>query len=357
MKPLVKKLWLGLGAVVLVSVLCEGLLRLFKPEVVGVSHQPCIYVKDELNGYAYRPNSRDRMRRHFEMDTPVFINSEGFHDVERPAGTDTGGLRIAAIGDSFTASLHVPVSNGWTQVLERELRRRRGEACEVRNLGMDGTGTDIQVRILKTQLEKGLRIGAVILAFYKNDVDDVAMGLLYREVLDSFVITYQDESQRTAIVKCLKEGRPAAWVAAAYRRSYFFRALYNLARPNSLLRSNFVGPKEAGIRAERRYEPRARLDQAFRDLRALSEQYGFSVLVAPVPVRRDAQGSMKSLTDHVSPDVLRTFSVVDVVPGLERLRTQEHLRYRQLFWKYDGHLNATGNRLFGLTLADLLSAR
>ena len=357
MRSFPKKLLLAASVLALACAVSEGLLRLLEPGVVGVSYQPCIYTRHEANGYAYRPGSRDRMHRFFEMDAPVAINAGGFHDVECPAGTDASVWRVAAIGDSFTACLHVPVADGWTQILERELSRRRGTRGEVRNLGLDGTGTDVQVSILRAQLEKGMRIDTAILAFYGNDVDDVAMGLMYREVVDGYVITYQDDAQRAAIVEHLEASRPAAWVAAAYRGSFLFRALCNMLRGDGLLRSNFVGPAQAGLEIEHRREPRARLEQAFRELASLARQYSFAVLVAPVPAQHDPQGSMKALTDYVPSLVLEPFSVVDVVPAMERLLTSEHLAYQQLFWKFDGHLNAAGNRVYALALAESLPSR
>ncbi|HEX5053643.1 MAG TPA: SGNH/GDSL hydrolase family protein [Planctomycetota bacterium] len=352
-----KKLLLAVGALALACALAEGLLRVLEPTAVGVMHQPCIYTRDETNGYAYRPGSRDRIHRFFEMDAQVAINASGFHDVERPAGTEASAWRVAAIGDSFTACLHVPVADGWTQVLERELGRRRGTRGEVRNLGLDGTGTDVQVRILEAQLASGLRIDTVILAFYRNDVDDVATGRLYREVVDGYVITYQDDAQRAAIVQYLAARRPAAWVAGVYQGSLLVRALLNMFRGDGLLRSNFVWPGQVGLAVERGRAPQAPLEQAFRDLASLARRYSFAVLVAPVPARHEPRGSMQVLTSWVPAQILQPFAVVDVVPAVERLLASEHLAYRELFWTHEDHLNAAGNRLYALALADSLQPR
>ena len=354
MKSLASKIALFGIAVILAGGLTEALLRVLKLPAVGVSHQPCIYVRDETNGYAYRPGSRDRMHRNFEMDVMVSINSNGFHDVERGERKNSDGLRMAAIGDSFTASLHVPVPAMWTQVLAREMTARGKVPVDVYNLGMDGTGTDVQVNILKTQLDRGLEFDRVILAFYKNDVDDVAIGPLFREVEGGYVITYQDESQKMAILDRLKNGQPSRRVAAAYRRSYLFRLICNTIRPGNLLRSNFAGPQQAGLQPNRKHEPGARLDAAFRNLISLSVKNHFELSVIPVPAKRDPDGSMKALTGNVSAEVLRQISVIDVVPALERLRNERHIGYREMFWKHDGHLNETGNRLFALAVVQAI---
>lgn len=356
MRSFPKRLLLAVSVLALACVLAEGLLRLLEPVMVGVSYQPCIYVRDEANGYAYRPGSRDRMHRFFDLDAQVAINAGGFHDVEVRAA-DASAWRVAAIGDSFTASLHVPVADGWTQILERELGRHRGRRGEVRNLGLDGTGTDVQVRILEAQLAQGMRIDTAILAFSGNDVDDVARGLLYREVVEGYVITYQDDAQRAAIVQHLATHRPAGWTAAAYRGSLLFRAAANLVRGDGLLRSNFVGPTQAGLEVEYRRAPRAHLEQAFRDLASLARQYSFMVMVAPVPTRHEPHGSLQALAACVPAHVLAPFSVVDVVPAMERLLAAERLAYRDLFWQHDGHWNAAGNRFYAMALADRMASR
>ncbi|MBL9079622.1 MAG: SGNH/GDSL hydrolase family protein [Planctomycetes bacterium] len=357
MASLPKKLLLASAALALACGLGEGLLRLLQPAAVGVSRQPRIYVRDETNGFAYLPGGRDRLHRLFEMDAAVVINRAGFHDVERTAAGDSPVWRVAALGDSFTACLHVPVAAGWTQILEHELGRRRGTRGEVHNLGLDGTGTDVQVRILAAQLARGLRIDTAILAFYGNDADDVALGPLYREVVDRYVITYQDQAQRSAILQHLAAQGPAAWLANAYDGSLLVRAVTNLTRGDALLRSNFVGPAQVGLRIERRRAAKEPLEQAFRDLAALARRHSFAVLVAPVPARSDPRGSLQVLTQSVAASVLQHCTVVDVVPALERRLAAEHVAYDALFWRHDDHLNAAGNRQYALALADGMPAR
>lgn len=355
MRSLPKKLLLLSGALVVACALAELGLRLFAPVAVGISYQPCIYTRDADYGFAYVPGSRDRLQRCFEMDTVVQINADGCHDVERAAGA-ASAFRMAAIGDSFTACLHVPVADGWTQQLEHELGRRRGAPGEVHNLGLDGTGTDVQVRLLAAALARGQRFDTVILAFYGNDVDDVALGPLYREVVDGYVVTYQDEAQRSTMLQWLHAGRPSTWLATAYRSSLLVRALCNTFGGSGLLRSNFVWPGQAGI-AVRRRAPQAPLEQALLDLAALARRHSFSVLVVPVPARHDAMGSMKVLTQNLPAYALQPFTVIDVVPAMQRLLAAQQIRHEQLFWQHDDHLNATGNRLYALAVAESMPPR
>ena len=42
---------------------------------------------------------------------------------------------------------------------------------------------------------------------------------------------------------------------------------------------------------------------------------------------------------------------------MERLLAAERLAYRDLFWQYDGHWNAAGNRFHAMALADRMASR
>ena len=343
-----------LSAVCLVAVLslCELFLRILKPEVVGTNHQPCIYVPNQVTGYSYIPGSSDEMQRNFEIDTRVFINSRGFHDIERAPEETLQARRIAVIGDSFTASLHVPVSNAWTQVLEKELSQ--GRKTDVYNLGLDGTGTDVQVAILKDQFDRGMTFDVVIVAFYRNDADDVAFGPVSRAVHGPYVITYQDESQEEKILQRIGKSpnRPVAWL---YARSYLFRAAMNVISRNNLLANNFVGPKQVGLQVRRVYDARARLEKTFGELIALAQKQSFELLVVPIPDKDDPGASMGVLMDNLSPQLAGSLRILDVKPSFEGLATGSNLRYKDLFWKRDGHFNVDGNRILALALAGMLN--
>jgi hypothetical protein len=118
------------------------------------------------------------------------------------------------------------------------------------------------------------------------------------------------------------------------------------------LRSNFVWPGHAGLSVERRRAPETPLAKAFLDLASLARRYSFAVMVAPVPAARDPQGSMNVLTQWVPLHLLQPFSVVDVVPAVQRRLAAEHIAYQELFWQHDDHLNAVGNRVYALALAE-----
>lgn len=101
---------------------------------------------------------RDHVRR----------NAQGFRDREFSAAPTPSTHRILAVGDSFTFGDGIPrVEDTWPRVLER-LLAASGIAAEVLNLGVPGTNTSFQRRLL---LEKGYRLQPerIVLGFVLND--------------------------------------------------------------------------------------------------------------------------------------------------------------------------------------------
>lgn len=224
----------------------ELTLRLLKPaRIVGINHMPCIYTKDELTGFKYIPNSRGWYHRNFEMDNTVIINSMGYHDVERKNNQDRKRLHIAIIGDSITAAMEVPVLSTWTQVLEMKLNENTQSLTEVINLGLDGTGTDIQKNILENYLQSN-KVNLVILAFYENDVVDMQVKKTFREIYDDFVLIYQNEEQKEKLIKYLNKNRYSHPVCWLYKHNYFFRAITNRSGRSRLLRKKSYFPQRSG---------------------------------------------------------------------------------------------------------------
>jgi len=313
-------------------------------------------MKDDLNGYAYVPDASDRIYRNLEIDNNVVINSDGFHDLERSSVNHNNALRIAVVGDSFTASLHVPVSSTWTQVLEKKLSEVSQLPVEVVNLGLDGTGTDVHFNILNEDQRLG-DLDAVILAFNENDLKDVELKRVFREVYDSYVITYQSPEQRREIIEYIRKDNPAPQVRFLYDNIYISRVIFNLFRRDALLRNNFISPKHAGIEYLNRYskdEARNRLVSEFSKFIKLAQKHGFVFTVIPVPSWDASDKSMNNLMNNLPDNILQRISVVNVVPAINDLLRKEQVEYRTMFWDYDGHFNSTGHHMFGTALADTM---
>jgi lysophospholipase L1-like esterase len=329
-------------------------VRALKPPAASRIRYPCIYEPDPLLGFRYRAGAIGRVAGHFEIDNLVELNSLGFYDDEPldPGDTD---LRLLAVGDSFTAAMNVPRPDVWTSVLEAELRRSGHPRADVVNIGIDGTGTDVHLELLRRYVPR-FEPDVVLVAFFANDVDDVLDGRFTRECHAGYVLSYQTRAQRDGLrarVDAHLERRALRW---AFERSYLVRLGAGLALgPRNLFRLEFVTPRRAEL--ERGPEALARrrvaLRQAFEGLEALGRDCTCRLLIVPVPARRELTGSLRILRRQIADLDLE---VVDVAPHMVRALARDGRAPPDLFFVHDNHLNAYGNRLFGRAVARALAA-
>ncbi len=112
------------------------------------------------------------------------FNSLGLRDDE-PASLDAPdrGMRILALGDSFTFGQGVAHEELWTEVLQRMIQAHVAGPCEVINTGRPGVNTDWEVRYLH---ETGLALApdGVVLQFFANDVDIMYDATPSQKLLD-----------------------------------------------------------------------------------------------------------------------------------------------------------------------------
>lgn len=357
------KILLSLFVVVLGLFVSELFLRYLKPaKLVGFTYMPLVYKLDEQNGYSYQENSRGRMHRNFEIDNEVVINSGGFHDIERNIPDQYENLRIVALGDSFTASLHVGVSAMWTQILEQHLSKSGAGPVEVVNLGLDGTGTDIQVNILSSYL-RSHQADVVILAFYANDIDDMKLYKIYRESYKGYLITYQSSEQKRKILNFIDQNNPSWAIKKIYEYSYTFRAIVralcslNVFEEGRLMFSNYVRPKDVGIEDMSQYsyeELEQRITGVFGQMIALSKQKDFKLIIVPLPSREDPSESISALNENIPAELMQEMMILDVVPAMNDLLEEHGLDYHRLYWNDDGHFNKLGNDIFAKALMRML---
>ena len=227
---------------------------------------------------------------------------------------------------------------------------------DVVNLGLDGTGTDVHVDLLREELGR-LRPHVVLLAFYENDLADLEVGPLFRSEYRGFVLTYQDDAAvqtLRGVVDRQIERRGRRWM---FERVYLWRAVtYVLLGGDNLYRSNFVKPSHAGLALGQAWEGRGgeRLGEEIRDLRNLAREHGFVLLITAIPAKGDPGASQRILDQAVGSE---GEEVVDLMPHLRQVLSEEGLSYGAMFWRYDGHLNDDGNRVLGKAAGRALADR
>ncbi len=345
-------LFLGLCASL---VLGELSLRVLRPPQLCRIRYPCIYRPDETLGFRYLPESRGVVAGHFEIYNEVETNSLGFYDDE-PLDPGRSNFRVLAVGDSFTAAMNVKRDEVWTSVLERELRRRGPATTDVVNLGIDGTGTDVHLELIRDHLTR-FDPHLVILAFYGNDVIDVMNGRFERECYRDYVLSYQSPGQRRALrarVDAHYEKGVRRWL---FEHSYLARLL-NAAvnEPLNPYRIQFLQPRKVELAIDAR--TRKARQQIFRtslqQLEEISRSCDCRLLVVPVPAATKAEASLRIWRRNAGEAALE---VLDLVPRMEKMRVEEGRAHSELYFEHDNHFNAYGNALYGRALAEELLAQ
>jgi lysophospholipase L1-like esterase len=111
-------------------------------------------------------------RSHFALkwkSAHVRLNSLGYRDKERDWSNSAGAYRIALIGDSYTFGQGLAEHERMSNLLEEELRRRRG-AVDVVNLGNAGNNMADAVRVLRASIER-VKPDFVLFQWFVNDVE------------------------------------------------------------------------------------------------------------------------------------------------------------------------------------------
>lgn len=109
----------------------------------------------------------------FAVEYGFVLNSRSFRTREYVPDQPFDGLRVVALGDSFTfASGGLPHEHHWTTIAERRLGKRMDQPVEILRMGVPGTGPAFQLRMWEVEAA-GLEPDVVILGFFVgNDFVD-----------------------------------------------------------------------------------------------------------------------------------------------------------------------------------------
>ena len=102
----------------------------------------------------------------------LVINSNGMVDREYPVTKPAGTLRVALLGDSFTASEYLPTKNKFEGLLERDLSKQLGKPVEILNFGISAIETWNQLQIFHLRAAKYQPDITFLVFFWGNDIRD-----------------------------------------------------------------------------------------------------------------------------------------------------------------------------------------
>jgi hypothetical protein len=214
--------------------------------------------------------------------------------------------------------------------------------------------TDVHLLLLQQNLS-AYEPDIVILAFFKNDVKDLQRNKRFRECYQGHVLVFESTHQKEELRRYVDTHMPDAKSLWLYDNSYVFRLANWLSEyllgAGQLLNSNYVTPSIANMHLPEPQVHHHNIDKYLVELKSLSIQHGFRLLIIPVPSKESKVRSLQVLTEHASPEVLADLVIIDISKQLELLLESRRIVYRDLFWKHDGHFNALGHEIFGAAVA------
>jgi lysophospholipase L1-like esterase len=301
-------------------------------------------------GVPLQAGGGDELVRHDEIRNRVRINALGWHDTAG-IGVGEGALRVVALGDSFTAGLEVSTGETYPHRLAALLAERTQAAVRVWNLGLDGTGTDLQRRIFEeVGLEK--RPDLVVVQMFRNDFRETGRPMEYREVHAGCVLSYETEAQREELRR--QAEAMGGLLDALAHVSYLARGVRVAVRgvPSNFLLSR--PEAETGKHASLDERTAMVLEEVLR-IRDLAAEQGAPLVVVFAPAKWkvvDAEPGYVSYPMRRIGDALAAEGI-PVLDLTERLLAGDEAPAR-IFWEHDSHPNAEGYRWMGVEVGEWL---
>lgn len=339
--------------------------------------QPLQHIQlDDTLYFVNRPLKRFVYGRGEEYRIEVAYNAWGFRGPIPDANLAPGTTRVLLLGDSQTEGLQVPYDETYGSVLRGELERRlAGRRFEVVNLAVSAYGTHQQILTLRRY---GARVKPdwVVLGFYpSNDIqDNVRLPLVAASGNDARLVDHRFSWSHRLFLGT------KIWLGSASHLYVFTMArLKGIFSKELLARLGIIEPlRGADTREDEsvslyRSGPFSSGMSRYLDTteglvklaRAEACQLGagFVVLVIPARIqvnpeswerRRNELGLSPDGDDLDRPE--REFAARFERAGLFHVEALAPLRRAQQsgwspFFRVDGHLNATGHRVVGQTLA------
>jgi len=337
-------LWSGAAVAMLLAALVlfglfEGALRIWWPQTERVDGGArAIRDPDPEVEYVYRPGA------HVVIRTPEYvedcrINAEGMRDESVHVNPKPPGVfRMLVVGDSFTFGTGSNYDDIWPVILERRLAAG-GWNVDVVKAGVEGSDTRRELLLMRKHVPR-YRPDLVMLAFLPND-------LFTNQPLGRTAAASGESGERSHRFRL---------ESINFLQRLLFRndVLYALLYMMTARRQYFVEPPDDLV-AEQYRVTMDLLRQAAEY--AGSERTNFAVLSIPqsIQVLFKARGMRAPGIDVDAMDRrLGGFAAANRVqwlPVMERM-VEDYRRNRwDLFYRFDGHLTARGNRVVGEWLA------
>jgi lysophospholipase L1-like esterase len=361
MRGLLPKLLLLGFSLALALVLCEGALRVARPQDLGIwrtTRDGQITLRPGLD--AWLPS----------FGTRVSTNALGFRDEPVSKAKAPGAFRVIVLGDSFMEALQVPHEDSLPHRLGQILEARANRSVEVLNAGVSGWGTaDELVWLHRVGLDLAPDLVLVAMTLH-NDVSD-NLELRHHDVVAG------EPRPHPRVDMPLREYAPLevkGWLAA---HSHLYRLITETLRGREIRKR--VGALSSHVSALMRREPderirlgwsltRAHLDE----IRAETGSRGArtAVFMIPLAVQLSDAAFEQFLASHdLTLDQVRldqpqqqveawgSEAGVPVIDLLPAFRSRTAADSNPLYIPADGHWNQAGHELAAQALAEELIER
>lgn len=175
-----RNLLLFIAALLVALLAAEGVLRL-----LGQSYYWAVAKRPDPQ-LGWRPAAGVSAWQRLEGEALIETNRLGFRDRDHPLAKDPGRLRIAVLGDSFTAAVQVPLAQTWWQRLAERLN---GEGCaggagapapagaEVLSFGVSGYSTAQSLLAFRHEASRFAPDAVLLVLFLGNDLPENSPAL------------------------------------------------------------------------------------------------------------------------------------------------------------------------------------
>lgn len=169
LRPALAKVSTLAAALLLAALMLEGGVRVLAPQQL-IELRPDIWIADH-EGFGWRQREGlDTTVNTGERTVRLVTGSHGHRIAGSPR--DEPGVRVLALGDSFTVGLQVEYEDLFTARLERQLGERIGRTVDVVNTGVGGWGPSHYRLEAERELASG-RFDAVLLGLFAgNDIEE-----------------------------------------------------------------------------------------------------------------------------------------------------------------------------------------
>ena len=335
--------------------LIESYFAVFNPQLpvqtANKENEFKFFEYDSLLGWKNKPNAEGIFVMP-DSTTLVKINSKGLRDKEYDYNKPEGIKRIIVLGDSFTWGYGVEAKDRFTEILNNKLP----DNYEVINMGVSGYGTDQELLTLERE---GLKYNPdlVVVGFHPGtDLDDNTNAIRYSYPKPLFVLSENNTLSLTNIpvpnkddwTRRLEEDK-GSWFAAL--KTFLSEHFHTYVFFSRVIDSNPTLSKlfqSIGLMEKQPFYKQYSWDlteSLLGEINTVSKNNGARTIIFIIRYQY-TDIRLNDAMDKIATNLFdfgkrNDIAVVDYLPTfIKYAGTGE-----QLYFKHDGHLTASGNKL------------